>query len=143
MKKNPAEAGFFSSGCQLQAAFRLTAEILPFAPVCVSNETFWFSLSEPRPAASTAEMCTNTSFWPFSGWMNPKPLDGLKNFTVPMVDIVSSQCWRGRAQPRAASKERVGEDRRTAGKLQTDPKRIRRRHYTPESTSTGKGVSSE
>src|SRR3989304_3391723 len=31
-------------------------------------------------------MCTNTSFEPSSGLMKPKPLLGLKNFTVP-VDI--------------------------------------------------------
>lgn len=45
-----------------QMAFRSVAEIFPFWPFSSSNETFWFSLSVPRPARSTAEMCTNTSF---------------------------------------------------------------------------------
>src|SRR5688572_4761192 len=67
-------------------------------------------------------MCTKTSFAPLSGWMNPKPLVGLKNFTVPMVDIVSSQCWRGRPQPRAASKEQVGEDRENQPRTTDKPK---------------------
>ena len=37
------------------------------------------------PAASTAVACTNTSLPPPSGAMKPKPLEVLKNFTVPMV----------------------------------------------------------
>src|SRR6478672_3934672 len=41
------------------------------------------------PARSTALMCTNTSFEPSVGWMNPKPFWLLKNFTVP-VGIGSS-----------------------------------------------------
>src|SRR5690606_29060602 len=36
------------------------------------------------PEASTAEMCTKTSFAPSSGVMKPKPLVALKNFTVPV-----------------------------------------------------------
>src|ERR1043166_771121 len=36
------------------------------------------------PARSTALMCTNTSFDPSAGWMNPKPFWLLKNFTVPV-----------------------------------------------------------
>src|SRR6202166_5298922 len=35
------------------------------------------------PAFSTAEMCTNTSLEPSSGWIKPKPFWVLKNFTVP------------------------------------------------------------
>src|ERR1700761_2575896 len=55
----------------------------------MSNETCWPSFSERRPAASTAEACTNTSLPPPSGEMNPKPLVVLKNFTVPMVICIS------------------------------------------------------
>jgi hypothetical protein len=50
-----------------------------------SNETFWSSGSERRPAASTAVACTNTSLPPPSGAMKPKPLVVLKNLTVPIV----------------------------------------------------------
>src|SRR5262249_34856014 len=34
---------------------------------------------------STALMCTNTSFDPSVGWMNPNPFCELKNFTVPVA----------------------------------------------------------
>src|SRR5689334_14349443 len=51
----------------------------------MSNETFWPSLKERRPAASTAVACTNTSLPPPSGAMKPKPLVVLKNLTVPIV----------------------------------------------------------
>src|SRR5437660_11297521 len=37
------------------------------------------------PARSTALMCTNTSFDPSVGWMNPNPFCELKNFTVPVA----------------------------------------------------------
>src|SRR5436190_19325206 len=37
------------------------------------------------PAASTAVACTNTSLPPPSGAIKPKPLEVLKNFTVPIV----------------------------------------------------------
>src|SRR6202008_4399306 len=40
------------------------------------------------PARSTAEMCTNTSFEPSSGWINPKPFWELNHFTVPIVIVV-------------------------------------------------------
>ena len=69
------------------SAFRLMAENLPLFPFCTSNETCWFSANVDRPARSTAEMCTNTSFEPSCGVMNPKPLVALKNFTVPVVDM--------------------------------------------------------
>jgi len=38
-------------------------------------------------AASSAVAWTNTSLSPPSGWMNPKPLDVLKNLTVPVVRV--------------------------------------------------------
>src|ERR1700687_4514749 len=40
------------------------------------------------PAFSTAEMCTNTSLEPSSGWIKPKPFWVLKNFTVPVAIVV-------------------------------------------------------
>ncbi len=40
------------------------------------------------PARSTAEMCTNTSFPPLSGWMKPKPLVSLNHLTVPTGILV-------------------------------------------------------
>src|ERR1700712_2043198 len=51
----------------------------------MSNDTFWPSFSERMPAPSTAVAWTNTSLPPSSGAMKPKPLEVLKNFTVPMV----------------------------------------------------------
>src|SRR5690349_18557192 len=40
------------------------------------------------PARSTAEMCTNTSGPPASGWMKPKPFWPLNHFTVPVAIFV-------------------------------------------------------
>src|SRR5665213_420930 len=54
----------------------------------MSKDTFCPSAREVIPAASTAVAWTNTSFAPPSGAMKPKPLEELKNFTVPMVMIV-------------------------------------------------------
>src|SRR6266566_4114716 len=76
-----------------QTAFRSTADVLPFWPRSSSYETFWFSLRLPSPARSTAVTCTNTSLDLSSGWMNPKPLAELKNFTVP-VGMESLHRWR-------------------------------------------------
>jgi len=53
----------------------------------MSNETFWPSLSVRMPDASRAEAWTKTSLPPPSGEMKPKPLEELKNFTVPMVIV--------------------------------------------------------
>src|SRR5438552_10262038 len=47
-------------------AFRFSAEVLPFLPVTSSYPTFWPSFKVDRPAFSTAETCTNTSFEPSS-----------------------------------------------------------------------------
>src|SRR5882762_10118195 len=58
-----------------------------------SKESFWPSLSELRPARSTALMWTNTSLPPSSGAMKPKPLVALNHLTVPVV-IVSSPKMR-------------------------------------------------
>src|SRR4051812_218909 len=40
-------------------------------------------------ARSTAEMCTNTSWPPSSGWMKPKPFWPLNHFTTPVAISVS------------------------------------------------------
>src|SRR5262249_3257003 len=45
------------------------------------------SLSDLRPARSTAVMCTNTSRPPSSGLMKPYPRSLLKNLTVPVIAI--------------------------------------------------------
>src|SRR3954452_16450402 len=50
-----------------------------------SKLTFWPSISVRMPARSTALMCTNTSFDPSVGWMNPNPFCELKNLTVPVA----------------------------------------------------------
>src|SRR5262245_6344360 len=69
-----------------QATRRLSAADLPERrSATISYETFWPSRSVPRPARSTALMCTNTSLPPSSGWMKPKPLVALNHFTVPML----------------------------------------------------------
>src|SRR5674476_612379 len=41
------------------------------------------------PARSTALMCTNTSFEPSLGVMNPKPFCVLKNLTVPVAIVTT------------------------------------------------------
>jgi hypothetical protein len=69
-----------------QMARRFSAEDLPvFRLAMTSNETFCPSLRLDIPARSTALMCTNTSWLPSSGWMNPKPFWLLNHFTVPCV----------------------------------------------------------
>src|SRR6059058_2004693 len=60
----------------------------------MSNETFWPSFRLRRHAASTAVACTNTSLPPPSGAMKPKPLEVLKNLTVPIVMEVSCKDFR-------------------------------------------------
>ena len=64
---------------------RFVAETLPSRPFSRSYETFWPSTSEEMPARSSAVTWTKASFCPSSGWMKPKPLVVLKNFTVPLV----------------------------------------------------------
>src|ERR1700742_3586025 len=55
----------------------------------MSKDTFCPSFRLRIPAASTAVACTNTSLPPPSGEIKPKPLEVLKNFTVPMVIAIS------------------------------------------------------
>src|SRR5882757_273695 len=55
----------------------------------MSKDTRWPSDRLYIPAASTAVAWTNTSLAPPSGEMKPKPLDELKNFTVPIVILQS------------------------------------------------------
>jgi hypothetical protein len=69
-----------------QMARRFSAEDLPvFRLATTSKETFCPSLRLDIPARSTALMCTNTSWLPSSGWMNPNPFWLLNHFTVPCV----------------------------------------------------------
>ena len=78
-----------------------TVELSPF--YFSPNEIFWPSLSEPRPARSTALMWTNTSLPPSSGRMKPKPIVALNRFTVPVVILASPRCANARCphDPRA------------------------------------------
>ena len=55
----------------------------PLGPSWVSNCTRSPSVNVARPAAVTADMCTKTSR--FSVAMNPKPLEALNHFTVPVL----------------------------------------------------------
>src|SRR4051812_35285081 len=72
----------------------------------MSNDTFWPSDKEVIPAASSAVAWTNTSLAPPSGAMKPKPLEELKNLTVPMVMMISLRVMFGRmSEPR---KHQVG-----------------------------------
>src|SRR5882724_1880190 len=56
----------------------------PFCPCVTSKETFWPSFSDLKPEAWIALWCANRSFPPSSGVMNPKPLESLNHFTVPV-----------------------------------------------------------
>src|SRR5713101_4232829 len=48
-------------------AFMFSADVLPFLPTTSSYPTFWPSFRVARPAFSTADTCTKTSFEPSSG----------------------------------------------------------------------------
>src|SRR5262245_26114351 len=70
------------------------------------------------PARSTAVMWTNTSGPPLVGWMKPKPLCELKNFTIPvaaMLGLLLSDAER-RLPARATSREPHVRFRRCLGK---------------------------
>lgn len=58
---------------------------LPFGPVVISKETRWFSFRDLKPSALMAEKWAKTSSPPSSGVMNPKPLESLNHFTVPVA----------------------------------------------------------
>ena len=73
-----------------------TVELSPF--YFSPNEIFWPSLSEPRPARSTALMWTNTSLPPSSGCMKPKPFVALNRLTVPVVILTSPRCANARCR---------------------------------------------
>src|SRR5262249_26270053 len=60
---------------------------LPFLSGSTSKLMRCPSLSDLRPARSTAVMCTNTSRPPSSGLMKPYPRSLLKNLTVPVIAI--------------------------------------------------------
>src|SRR5579862_4510812 len=78
----------------------------------MSKVTRWPSLRLRRPAASTAEICTNTSLPPPSGEMKPKPLEVLKNFTVPVaIDFCPDHNVPAHATCVAGAKRASGEGR--------------------------------
>src|SRR4029077_15140160 len=66
------------------------------------------------PARSTALICTNTSFEPSLGVMNPKPFWVLKNLTVPVamwspcIDYTVTKMCADERHPRAATSEFFG-----------------------------------
>jgi hypothetical protein len=70
-----------------QTTCRFSADDLPgfFRSATTSKAIFCPSLRARIPARSTALMCTKISLPPSSGWIKPKPLWSLKNFTVPRV----------------------------------------------------------
>src|SRR6185437_16211071 len=89
----------------------LTADSFPRL-LSISYSTACPSLSERRPACSTAEMWTNTSFPPPpEGWMNPYPFVGLNHFTVPAAISVSNVAYADRRQ----SQPRQGRPAKTFG----------------------------
>src|SRR6266568_3692310 len=57
----------------------------PLGPLALSNDTFWFSFRLLKPLPWIAEKCAKRSFPPSSGVMNPKPLESLNHFTVPVL----------------------------------------------------------
>src|SRR5689334_17257283 len=59
----------------------------------------------PSPARSTAEMWTNTSGPPPSGWMKPKPFCALNHFTVPMAKSRLLHVGGSGASPRGVNPE--------------------------------------
>ena len=69
---------------------RFAAAALPRS-ICTSYLIFWPSFNPPRPARSTAEMCTNTSLPPSSGWIKPKPFWPLNHLTVPVAIVALSE----------------------------------------------------
>src|ERR1700761_8051967 len=85
----------------------------------MSNDTFWPSVRVRMPAASTAVACTNTSLPPPSGAIKPKPLEVLKNFTVPIVIVHFPDRWFPPAQHARTAVEdgdiRFGEVFRSSG----------------------------
>ena len=60
-----------------------------------------------------------------SGWMKPKPLVGLKNFTVPVVDIMSSRGGVAARNVRAASKYLWERTESASRKRTTDRPKVR------------------
>src|SRR4029077_14117285 len=91
---------------------KLVAAIFPFCSRVNSNWTFCPSDSEASPARCTAVICTNTSFDPSSGIMNPYPLVGLNHLTVPRDIPVSPETpdqRRSRRQPPSHFQSKIPE----------------------------------
>src|SRR2546422_4054058 len=56
----------------------------PFGPSTTSKDTAWLSFSDLYPAIWILLWWANRSLPPSSGVMNPKPLESLNHFTVPV-----------------------------------------------------------
>src|SRR5215813_444376 len=70
------------------------------------------------PARSTALMCTNTSFPPSSGWMNPNPFWLLNHFTVLcVISLLFRYCACGAAPGGRLRSVRVLEEGRQSDAL--------------------------
>src|SRR2546422_6081447 len=65
----------------------------PFGPSTTSKDTAWLSFSDLYPAIWILLWWANRSLPPSSGVMNPKPLESLNHFTVP-VDIFNFLLYR-------------------------------------------------
>src|SRR6266705_1546132 len=83
-KKKPGKPGFFHDRRRYSSGLMLIA-CGPLGPLALSNDTFWFSFRLLKPLPWIAEKCAKRSFPPSSGVMNPKPLESLNHFTVPVL----------------------------------------------------------
>jgi len=59
--------------------------LLALGAVLTSNSTFWFSFRVLKPLPWISEKWAKRSSPPPSGLMNPKPLESLNHFTVPVL----------------------------------------------------------
>src|SRR5215218_8551024 len=83
----------------------------PFAPSPSSYSTFAPSARVRKPSPEIPEKCTNASFPPSSGVMNPNPFSSLNHFTTPvantntssLMDLMRKVVLPGTAFPHASS----------------------------------------
>src|SRR5580704_4960637 len=88
--------------------FRFSADVLPLLATS-SYSTTCPSFRPVRPALSIAEICTNTSFPPPCGAINPYPFCELNHFTVPLAISVSNiDQARWKTGPTALTSAQIG-----------------------------------
>src|SRR5262249_50323579 len=114
-----ARSGRAGARASAQTERRLSAEDLPVLRwATFSWAIFCPSLRVCMPARSTALMCTNTSFPPSSGWMNPNPFWLLNHFTVPcVISLLFRYCACGAAPGGRLRSFRVLEEGRQSDAL--------------------------